>query len=100
MVPTLTCGFLRSNLSFAMNGELLSLPSRLAGAGRLARPGQHRWDCPGAIAPPARLYASLLRWFPGAADGNRTRDLFLTKEVLYRLSHSSLHSKKSSFAPR
>ena len=28
--------------------------------------------------------------FSGAADGNRTRDLRLTKATLYRLSHSSI----------
>jgi hypothetical protein len=27
---------------------------------------------------------------PRAADGNRTHDLFLTKEVLYQLSYSSV----------
>lgn len=37
--------------------------------------------------------ATRLRYAPnvlhGADGGNRTRDLFLTKEVLYRLSHIS-----------
>ena len=32
-----------------------------------------------------------------AADGNRTRDLRLTKATLYRLSHSSLFSLFSAF---
>src|SRR6266508_3315283 len=36
---------------------------------------------------PARSGALVVK--NGAADGNRTHDLFLTKEVLYRLSHSS-----------
>src|SRR5262245_4716704 len=31
----------------------------------------------------------LILSIPKAADGNRTHDLFLTKEVLYRLSYSS-----------
>jgi hypothetical protein len=31
---------------------------------------------------------------PRAADGNRTHDLFLTKEVLYQLSYSSIKRRK------
>jgi hypothetical protein len=31
----------------------------------------------------------LILSIPRAADGNRTHDLFLTKEVLYQLSYSS-----------
>jgi hypothetical protein len=31
----------------------------------------------------------LILSIPKAAAGNRTQDLFLTKEVLYRLSYSS-----------
>ncbi len=38
---------------------------------------------------------------PRAADGNRTHDLFLTKEVLYRLSYSSdwLLERATGFEP-
>jgi hypothetical protein len=35
----------------------------------------------------------LILSIPRAADGNRTHDLFLTKEVLYQLSYSSETTK-------
>src|SRR5262245_19771563 len=68
MVPTFTCGLVLSNLSFAMGDGLLSQPLTATR---------------GAPSPATFVFKN------GAADGNRTRDLFLTKEVLYRLSHSS-----------
>jgi hypothetical protein len=37
----------------------------------------------------------LILSIPKAADGNRTHDLFLTKEVLYRLSYSSDDCKRA-----
>jgi hypothetical protein len=45
----------------------------------------------------------LILSIPKAADGNRTHDLFLTKEVLYRLSYSSdiaFSGQRSAFSQR
>src|SRR5688500_15230888 len=60
MVPTLTCGLVRSNLPFAMASDFQKW---VAGKCGVVRCGAHDW--------------------------NRTSDLFLTKEVLYRLSYMS-----------
>src|SRR6476659_4015544 len=58
MVPTLTCGLLRSNFSLAMSAILV-----------------YQMRCP-------------LRWCePGADDQNRTGDLVLTKDALCQLSY-------------
>src|SRR4029079_16744286 len=62
IVPTFTWGLVRSNLPFAMTKYPVVL---LVGIGPLRGPGN------------------------GAHDWNRTSDLFLTKEVLYRLSYMS-----------
>src|SRR6478672_3877528 len=59
MVPTFTCGLVRSNLPFAMAVSLLG--------------GAAGWN--------------------GAHEWNRTIDLLLTKEVLYRLSYVSVKPK-------
>src|SRR2546422_7607997 len=83
MVPTLTCGLVRSNLSFAMRYGLLSHRRRIF----LSRAIHHE-TVEGMV---------FLQSQNGAADGNRTRDLFLTKEVLYRLSHSSSYDHPKRF---
>src|SRR5262245_51454884 len=41
----------------------------------------------------------LILSIPKAAAGNRTQDLFLTKEVLYRLSYSSNFTSRESPVP-
>src|SRR5688572_17773212 len=93
MVPTFTCGFFLSNLSFAMDRQLLSIP--LCPLGLLVPFAGSPDPCGYLRRLQPETDVSLL--LNGAADGNRTRDLFLTKEVLYRLSHSSLCS--SDFVP-
>ena len=42
----------------------------------------------------------LILSIPKAADGNRTHDLFLTKEVLYQLSYSSVVRPTPAPRPR
>src|SRR5690348_8328158 len=72
IVPTFTCGLVRSNLPFAMakTSERLKSPS----VDECKKHGAHDW--------------------------NRTNDLLLTKEVLYRLSYVSVVFLPSSVTAR
>ncbi len=39
----------------------------------------------------------LMRWFLGAGERNRTLDLFITNELLYRLSYTGQDLNSSVF---
>src|SRR5262249_41621289 len=81
IVPTFTCGFVRSNFCFAIATSSLwvQVPDR-------------RTSC---VAGLAGGYC-VQRAHPhadGAHDRNRTGDLLLTMEMLYRLSYVGAHDR-------
>src|SRR5687768_8660911 len=71
IVPTFTCGLLRSNLALAMVSSVFRVPCSTAGGVLGFEPGTRH-------PVPSR-----------ARDRDRTGDLILTKDVLYRLSYAS-----------
>src|SRR5690554_4447913 len=73
MVPTLTWGFLRSNFSLDMSSLPASNFFRQKNQNRQEHPAQHK---------------------NGARNQNRTDDLILTMDALYRLSYAGLESSK------
>src|SRR5262245_15187117 len=72
IVPTFTCGFVRSNFAFAIATDSLG-------------------QAPLVIVPRCRAPARRISCAGGAHDRNRTGDLLLTMEMLYRLSYVGAH---------
>src|SRR5262252_6303931 len=79
IVPTFTCGFVRSNFCFAIATDSLWFLGRrpVSGAG---------W-------PACHLLRRVHPHADGAHDRNRTGDLLLTMEMLYRLSYVGAHDR-------
>src|SRR5207249_11109560 len=104
MVPTLTCGLLRSNFSLAMSStssySLASLGSafRLRSLHELRRTGRPRNFQPACLAV-ARLRAHSMGARFGVAKAgadvqDRTGDLVLTKDALCQLSYIGLRASR------
>src|SRR5215217_3749459 len=81
MVPTFTCGLERSNFSLAMVATIL-----LYSAAVVSSAVAPRGRCGGQPSV-ARQPKLARRAKAGADDQDRTGDLVLTKDVLYRLSY-------------
>ena len=95
IVPTLTCGLVRSKVSLSHRSSLLLRIGDGAGVG-----GADAGTIP--LCASDRLYAGPVDAVPvdpRAAAGTRTQDLFLTKEVLYQLSYSSDDPTASNTEP-
>src|SRR5437667_9288744 len=85
MVPTFTCGLLRSNFSLAMSStSSLITPTRPLCQSAFARRTPSRANLP-ACQPSLAKRAEV-----GADDQNRTGDLVLTKDALCQLSYIGL----------
>src|SRR5919198_3726843 len=98
IVPTFTCGLLRSNFSLAMCAPGVCRVTRgnwspLPGLNWRPRPYQGR-------ALPTELRGPLFVFPTGAGNGIRTRDIQLGRLTLYQLSYSrvpftSLHENRA-----
>src|SRR5580765_2830908 len=80
IVPTFTCGFVRSNFCFAIATDS-------------PRAFLVRRTASGAGWPADHLLRRLLPHADGAHDRNLTDDLLLTMEMLYRLSYVGAHDR-------
>src|SRR5205809_7291555 len=89
MVPTFTCGLLRSNFSLAMSStSSLITPTRPLCQSVFARRTPSRANLP-ACQPSLAKRAEV-----GADDQNRTGDLVLTKDALCQLSYIGLRASR------
>src|SRR5215467_16188396 len=91
IVPTFTCGFFRSNFAFAINHSFFKNPEVLFRRAQLmSAPGRasylYSWRNSTYPRPFDRGRGPTEPWC-GAHDADRTRDLVLTKDVLYQLSY-------------
>src|SRR5262245_34631270 len=100
-----TCGLRRSNFAFAIRHAPCQdteelIPSRIRTT-RLSAPGLARQSPLAAIDPPRpcnRRGQPIEVWY-GAHDADRTRDLVLTKDVLYQLSYVGRHFRALPLPP-
>src|SRR5688572_26961386 len=100
IVPTFTCGFVRSNLALAIGARSSCRKDRcrLSAIGYRRFRFSHRFALIQESGQPIADRRSLTAQFavPRARDRNRTGDLVLTKDALYRLSYASESGRRGS----
>ena len=103
MVPTFTCGLLRSNFSLAMSSASSVSASSLSIRRRAAFASSRHLRASSQLARwPASRSASArapTRAKAGADDQNRTGDLVLTKDALCQLSYIGLRARSVAARP-